>query len=273
MKKAYILLLGLMVATPSYAYYGEYGYDMDYSADADDYGYDSYGIDDVYEKTSYVKKSTTSSKQSKFSSGEQYIKAGAVMSNLGYKFKAGEDKYSTYGLSAGFGVKLNNEISADVTATMLSVVNTEKNKEKKETDLLVFSNNALFLSGAYNFSMGNDFIPYVTAGVGVIQRKIEGDSVNNDVEVQKKDKDGNWIVTQISEQALTVKSESVGFGYQVGAGLLMPLNNMTLDVNFKYQDFGNIDKIKVDLYNGKSQEEDNAKVTATTIGASIRVAI
>lgn len=275
MKKVYVLLLSLVLSTPSFAYYDEYGYDTDYSTDDIDLGYENYGMDDVYEKTSYIKKSSRKTQGKSFSGGEQYIKTGALMSNFQYKFNSGEDKYSTYGMTAGFGMKMNNEITADISATLFSsIVSTEKNAEKKETDLLVFSNKSLFLNGAYNFAMGSDFTPYVTAGVGLVQRKIEGDSVDNDVEVQKKNKDsGVWEGTKINEQAFTIKAEDNAFAYQFGAGVLIPLKNMVLDINAKMQDFGKMDKIKIDMYNGKKQAEDSAKITATTISANVRIAI
>lgn len=279
MKKVSVLLLSLMFTNPSFAYYEEYGYDTDYSTDTIESGYDSYGTDDVYEKTSYVKK-TTSLKPVKSLSTSGYIKTGAVMSNLLYKFNNGKDKYSTYGLVTGLGIKMNNEFTADVTAILLSdVVSTEKNIVKNEEDLLVFSNKSLFVNAAYNFAMSNEFIPYVTAGVGMVHRKIEGDSVdiNSRVKKEKKDSDGNYTGifedATIKEQAYSIKSVDSSFAYQFGAGVLIPVKNITLDINAKMQNFGNIDKIQVDLYNGQSKAEDSAKITATTIGANVRVAI
>ena len=280
MKKAYVFLLSLIFANPSFAYYEEYGYDTDYSTDTVETGYDSYGTDDIYEKTSYVKKSTSLKPLRSVGGTEQYIKTGAVMSNLLYKFNNGEDKHSTYGLAAGFGMKINNEFTADVTATLLSdIVSTEKNIVKNEEDLLVFSNKSLFVNAAYNFSMSNDFVPYITAGAGIVHRKIEGDSVdvNSHVKKEKKDSDGNYTGVfedaSIKEQAFSIKSVDSTFAYQFGAGVLIPLKNITLDINAKMQNFGSIDKIQVDLYNGQSKAEDSAKITATTIGANVRVAI
>ena len=116
-------------------------------------------------------------------------------------------------------VELNYRSDAEKSFTSLDVDQDPVNEKAK------VSSNSIMLNIYYDIDTGTKFSPYVGAGVGYARLKAKYGMV---------DADGDGI---------SMDETANNFAWQVGAGVGYALSdNMTLDVGYRYIDYGDVSK-------------------------------
>ncbi len=129
-----------------------------------------------------------------------------------------------YGVGAGYII--NNNFRGDLTLTRMQDFKFSKNINDAEGDVYSiqqkFSNTLLMLNGYFDIKKYNNFVPYVTIGLGTSY---------NEVGDYRETKSGYY----------TKSGTRASFAWDIGAGVSYHLSrNVVLDLNYKYYDLGKI---------------------------------
>ena len=153
-----------------------------------------------------------------------------------------ESKFDTYSVAVGMTENFASNLNVGFSVFLHKPI-----KDKVldvDSSYLTYSNYAIMLNGFYSIPMDMEFVPYVSAGLGMSQVSID-------------------LVKEVNKsKSQTFKNK--GFAYELGAGVFYKFSpKVSFDLNAKYTGFGSVDLSKIDL--------DSYKISAITIGGGVRV--